>query len=156
MVVNFMLGVANEVRAILANLGHRSLNDIIGRPELLQPVDLADYPKADTLDLSEILTPADPTGTQPRYHQQERNDRDGVSLDDQILVDAKDAIAQKTSIQLSYPIQNTHRTVGAKLSGEIADAMVMLACLTERFSATLRAAQGKVSVLSVSAVCNLC
>ena len=45
MVVNFMLGVANEVRAILANLGHRSLNDIIGRPELLQPADLADYPK---------------------------------------------------------------------------------------------------------------
>ena len=120
MVVNFMLGVADEVRAILANLGHRSLNDIIGCPELLQPADLADYPKADTLDLSEILTPADPTGTQPRYHLHERNDRDGVSLDDQILADAKEAIAQKTLIQLSYPIQNTHRTVGAKLSGEIA------------------------------------
>ena len=120
MVVNFMLGVANEVRAILANLGHRSLNDIIGCPEFLQPADLADYPKAGTLDLSEILTPADPTGTQPRYHLHERNDRDGVSLDDQILADAKEAIAQKTSIQLSYPIQNTHRTVGAKLSGEIA------------------------------------
>ena len=120
MVVNFMLGVANEVRAILANLGHRSLNDIIGRPELLQPADLADYPKADTLDLSEILTPADPTGTQPRYHLQERNDRDEIPFDDQILEDAKEAIAQKSSIQLSYPIQNTHRTVGAKLSGEIA------------------------------------
>ena len=120
MVVNFMLGVANEVRAILANLGHRCLNDIIGRPELLQPIDLADYPKAATLDLSEILMPADPTGTQPRYHLQERNNRDGVSLDDQILKDAEEAIAQKTSIQLSYPIRNTHRTVGAKLSGEIA------------------------------------
>ena len=120
MVVNFMLGVANEVRAILANLGHRSLNDIIGRPELLQPVDLADYPKTGTLDLSEILMPADPTGTQPRYHLQKRNNRDDVSLDDQILVDAKEAILQKTSIQLSYPIRNTHRTVGAKLSGEIA------------------------------------
>ena len=120
MVVNFMLGVANEVRAILANLGHRCLNDIIGRPELLQPADLADYPKADTLDLSEILAPADPTGTQPRYHLQERNDRDDVPLDDQILKDAKGAIAQKSSVQLSYPIQNTHRTVGAKLSGEIA------------------------------------
>ena len=120
MVVNFMLGVANEVRAILANLGHRSLNDIIGRPELLQPVDLADYPKTETLDLSEILTPADPTGTQPRYHLQKRNNRDDISLDDQILEDAKKAISQKTSIQLSYPIRNTHRTVGAKLSGEIA------------------------------------
>ncbi len=120
MVVNFMLGVANEVRVILANLGHRSLNDIIGRPELLQPVDLPDYPKTETLDLSEILTPADPTGAQPRYHLQDRNNRDDISLDDQILADAKEAISQKTSIQLSYPIRNTHRTVGAKLSGEIA------------------------------------
>ena len=120
MVVNFMLGVANEVRSILANLGHKSLNDIIGRPELLQPIDLADYPKAATLDLSEILTPADPTGTQPRYHLQERNDREDIPLDDQILADAEEAIDQKTLIQLSYPIRNTHRTVGAKLSGEIA------------------------------------
>ncbi|CAI8014595.1 Ferredoxin-dependent glutamate synthase 1 [Geodia barretti] len=120
MVVNFMLGVANEVRAILANLGHRCLNDIIGCPELLQPVDLADYPKTGTLDLSEILTPADPTGTQPRYHLQDRNNRNDISLDDQILEDAKEAISQQTSIQLSYPIRNTHRTVGAKLSGEIA------------------------------------
>ena len=120
MVVNFMLGVANEVRAILANLGHRCLNDIIGRPELLQPIDLADYPKAATLDLSEILTPADPTGTQPRYHLQERNDREDIPLDDQILEDAAEAITQKTSVQLFYSIRNTHRTVGAKLSGEIA------------------------------------
>ena len=120
MVVNFMLGVANEVRAILANLGHRCLNDIIGRPELLQPIDLADYPKAATLDLSEILTSADPTGTQPRYHLQERNDREDIPLDDQILEDAAEAITQKTSVQLSYSIRNTHRTVGAKLSGEIA------------------------------------
>ena len=120
MVVNFMLGVANEVRAILANLGQRSLNDIIGRPELLQPIDLADYPKAAMLDLSEILTPADPTGTQPRYHLQERNDREDIPLDDQILADAAAAIEQKTSVQRSYSIRNTHRTVGAKLSGEIA------------------------------------
>ena len=120
MVVNFMLGVANEVRAMLANLGHRSLNDIIGRPELLQPIDLEDYPKAAMLDLSEILTPADPTGTQPRYHLQERNNRDDIPLDDRILVEAEEAIERKTSVQLSYSIRNTHRTVGAKLSGEIA------------------------------------
>ena len=120
MVVNFMLGVANEVRAILANLGHRCLNDVIGRPELLQPIDLADYPKAATLDLSEILTPADTTGTQPRYHLQERNNREEIPLDAQIIEDAAEAITQKTSIQLSYPIRNTNRTVGARLSGEIA------------------------------------
>lgn len=120
MVVNFMLGVANEVRAILANLGHRSLNDVIGRPELLQPIDLVEYPKAAMLNLDEILTPADPTGLQPRYHLQERNDREDKPLDNQILEDAAEAIAQKTSIQLSYPIQNTNRTVGARLSGEIA------------------------------------
>ena len=120
MVVNFMLGVANEVRAILANLGHRYLNDVIGRPDLLQLADLVDYPKAATLDLTEILSSADPTGKSPRYHLQERNDRVDTPLDDQILQDAETAIANKEPIQLSYPIRNTHRTVGAKLSGEIA------------------------------------
>lgn len=120
MVVNFMLGVANEVRAILANLGHRSLNEIIGRPELLELADLVDYPKAATLDLTEILSSADTTGKSPRYHLQERNDRVDTPLDDQILIDAATAIEKKEPIQLSYPIRNTHRTVGAKLSGEIA------------------------------------
>ena len=120
MVVNFMLGVANEVRAILANLGHRCLNDVIGRPELLELADLVDYPKAATLDLTEILSSADPTGEMPRYHLQERNDRVDTPLDDQILIDAATAIEKKEPIQLSYPIRNTHRTVGAKLSGEIA------------------------------------
>ncbi len=120
MVVNFMLGVANEVRTILANLGHKTLNDVIGRPELLELADLVDYPKAATLDLTEILSPADPTGESPRYHLQERNNRVDTPLDDKILVDAATAIEKTEPIQLSYSIRNTHRTVGAKLSGEIA------------------------------------
>ncbi len=120
MVVNFMLGVANEVRTILANLGHTSLNDVIGRPELLETAKLVEYPKAATLDLTEILLPADPTGEMPRYHLHERNNRVDTPLDDQILIDAAKAIEKKEPIQLSYPILNTHRTVGAKLSGEIA------------------------------------
>ena len=120
MVVNFMMGIANEVRAILANLGHRSLNDIIGRPELLARTDLSDYPKAALLNLEEILTPADATGTKPRYHTQERNDREDPPLDDKILQDAAEAIAKQTPIELSYAIRNTHRTVGAKVSGDIA------------------------------------
>ena len=120
MVVNFMLGIANEVRAILANLGHQCLNDVIGRPGLLELTDLTEYPKAATLDLTEILSSADPTGKMPRYHLQERNNRVDIPLDDQILQDAETAIANKEPIQLSYPIRNIHRTVGAKLSGEIA------------------------------------
>ncbi len=120
MVVNFMLGVANEVREILANLGYRSLDEVIGRPELLERKNLSEYPKATMLDLSEILTPADPTGKQPRYHLQPRNDREDTPLDDQILMDAERAIRDKEPIQLSYAIRNIHRTVGAKLSGTIA------------------------------------
>lgn len=120
MVVNFMLGVANEIRSLLANLGYGCLNDIIGRPELLEIADMPEYPKAATLDLTEIITPADPTGNSPRYHLQERNNRVDTPLDDQILQDAKSAIENKEPVQLSYPIRNIHRTVGAKLSGEIA------------------------------------
>ncbi len=121
MVINFMLGVANEIREILANLGYRALNDVIGRPELLERKDLSDYPKAAMLDLSEILTPAEQTGKQPRYHMQPRNERKDTPLDDKILKDAQSAIQHKETIQLSYPIRNIHRTVGAKLSGNIAN-----------------------------------
>jgi glutamate synthase (NADPH/NADH) large chain/glutamate synthase (ferredoxin) len=120
MVINFMVGVAQEVREILASLGFRSLNEVIGRPELLQPKDLSDHPKAATLDLSIILAQPDPAQTRPRYHIRERNDRIDNPLDDLILQDAKDALAGQGPIILSYEINNTHRAVGAKLAGEIA------------------------------------
>ena len=121
MVVNFFNFVAQEVREILSELGFRKLDEIIGRTELLLPKPITDHPKADTLDLSPIVAQADPHGKRPRHHIQDRNDWiDDVPLDLQILKDSKLALEGGGSIRLTYPIRNTNRAVGTRLSGEIA------------------------------------
>ena len=119
MVVNYFMGVAQEVRELLAELGARSLNEIIGRTEYLEQRQVPNHPKANTLDLSKLLAKA-PNEKSPLYHVRERNDRIESPLDDVILQDAKDALADKKPIKLSYKIKNTHRCIGTKLSGEIA------------------------------------
>lgn len=121
MLVNFFNGVAQEVREILASIGVRSLNEIIGRPEFLKQRHVQDHPKANTVDLSRLLADvaaSDPT--QPRYCTRSRNN--GVHeapLDDAVLQDAIDAITDQRPISLKYKVRNTNRSVGTKVSGEI-------------------------------------
>ncbi len=120
MVVNFFNYVAQDVREILASLGYRNLNDIIGKTDLLTLKPIENHSKVDTLDLSLILAQPDPHGQRPRYHIQERNPFDDQPLDDKIIVDAKMALEGAGSVRLTYPIRNINRAVGTKLSGEIA------------------------------------
>ncbi len=118
-VINYMLGVAQELRELLSQLGFRKLDEVIGRVDLLQPR-AGRATKAERVLLDRILTDPDPGGSRPRKHLFERNDRPGEALDDLILQDAKEAIVEHSSIELEYEIRNTHRTVGAKVAGEIA------------------------------------
>jgi glutamate synthase (NADPH/NADH) large chain/glutamate synthase (ferredoxin) len=120
-VVNYFTFIAQEVREILASLGYRSLDEIIGCTQLLAVREDVKLPKTRHVDLSKILENADESGQSPRRHVKERNDRLGdESLDDRILDDARDAVQKRLSIKLRYNIRNTHRTVGATLSGVIA------------------------------------
>jgi glutamate synthase domain-containing protein 3 len=119
-VVNFFTYVAQEVREILAGLGLRKLDEIIGRTDLLQQKLLEASPKVVSVNLSRVLAQADLTGTKPLKHTKPRNDRPEAPLDDTILQDAIDAIAGKGEIVLHYKVRNTNRAVGAKLAGEIA------------------------------------
>ncbi len=120
-VVNYMLFLAQEVREWLARIGARKLDEIIGRVDLLRLKPNLDLPKAPRLLLEALLKDPDPSGHRPKKHVVERNDRPSDSpLDDVILQDASDALQGRGPIRLRYEIKNTHRTVGAKLSGEIA------------------------------------
>jgi len=119
-VVNFFTYVAQEVREILAGLGFRSLDEIIGRTDLLQQRLLEASPKIVSVNLSKVLAQPDPTGTKPLKHTRPRNDRPEAPLDDTILQDAIDAIAGNGEIVLHYKVRNINRAVGAKLAGEIA------------------------------------
>jgi len=122
MVINFFTGIALEVREILASLGFRSLDEIIGRVDLLELVPELENPRARLLDLSAILAPADPTWTRPRLHVVPRNDRADrhATLDVQIIKDAERAIETGEPVKLAYEIRNDNRAVGARLSYMIA------------------------------------
>lgn len=120
MVVNFFNGVAQEVREILASLGARTLNDIIGRVDLLQQRKIG-HAKFDKIDLSRLLAMPPVDNDTPLYHTWERNDKkEDRPLDDVILQDCKTALRTKRKVALEYPVKNIQRCVGTKLSGEIA------------------------------------
>ena len=122
MVVNFLMYVAQEIREILAGLGYRRLEEVIGRSDLLMHKAMPQaHPKIASVDVSAIIAQV-PDAAGPRYHTQGRNDWIGdVPLDLRMIRDAQAAITSGTPVRLSYAITNVHRTVGARLAGELAD-----------------------------------
>jgi glutamate synthase (NADPH/NADH) large chain/glutamate synthase (ferredoxin) len=120
-VVAYFDAVAQEVREIMARLGVRYVDHLIGRVEMLRQRRVENHAKANTVDLARILANVRPGDeTVPRYHTRDYNampnDR---PLDDTILLDAHDAITNARPITLSYRVSNSNRSVGTKLSGEI-------------------------------------
>ncbi len=119
--VRFFNAVAQEVREIMAKLGYRTINEMIGRTESLRQRVVPDHPKANTLDLSPLLVDvAKGDSTMVRYATRSRNDApEDRTLDDIIMQDAKEAINDAQPITLSYKITNVNRSAGTMVSGEI-------------------------------------
>ncbi|MBC8122791.1 MAG: glutamate synthase large subunit [Gemmatimonadaceae bacterium] len=119
-VVNFFLFVAEEVRSLLAQLGYPSLTELIGRTDLLVQRDIA-LAKTDNLDLSSLFGAPQPADRDWLVHSATAHDN-GPVLDDVILADAEvqQAISQHGTVHKSYPVFNTDRTVGGRVSGQIA------------------------------------
>jgi len=113
-VVNLFSFVAEEVREILASLGARSLNEVIGRTDLLAQVSRG-AAHLDDLDLNPILAQADP-GEYPRYCTLEGRNEVPDTLDAQMLKDAKALFEVGEKMQLTYNIRNTHRAIGTRMS----------------------------------------
>ena len=120
MVINYFNGVAQEVREIMARLGVRTMNELIGRTDLVRQRRTGN-PRFDSIDLSKLLSIHKLDADLPRYHTWERNDRhEDRPLDDVILQDATTTLRTGRKITLRYDVKNIHRCVGTKLSGEIA------------------------------------
>ena len=113
-VVNLFNFIAEEVREILADLGFKSLNEIVGRTDLLKQVTRGTS-DLDDLDLSPLLVQADP-GKNNRYCSPDLINAVPPSLDKKIYDDIKNLFEQKNKIELGYKIKNTHRAVGTRLS----------------------------------------
>jgi len=120
-VIALMLFIAEQVRLVLAQMGFRRLEDIIGRIDLLQRRDVR-LPKTDAIDLSAMLTDPDPSGSKPRHNIQHRNERPEarVPLDEIVWRECMPAIVQRVPAVRRFEITNRDRSVGARLSGEIA------------------------------------
>src|SRR5262249_26882535 len=102
-------------------LGARSLNEVIGRSDLLRQRVLEEHPRTRLLDLSAVLAQVDPEGLRPRRCLQDRNDRTGYApLDDDVMQRGRPAIERGEPVTVQVPVRNSQRTVGARVSGEIA------------------------------------
>jgi glutamate synthase (NADPH/NADH) large chain len=117
-VINLFSFIAEEVREILASLGYRSLDEIIGRTDLLTQVGYGSEDLVD-LDLNPLLSLADP-GTNPRRFSIQGRNEVPDTLDAQMIKDARNALEHGEKIQLAYTIRNTHRAVGTRLSSMVA------------------------------------
>lgn len=120
-VVTFFNGVAEDVRSIMAQLGFRTIDEMVGHVECLRQRHVEGHPKANTLDLSRLLVNVagdDPTAVM--HATRDRNDgpEDGT-LDEAVLQDAKEAINDGKPVRLSYKVKNTNRSIGTQVSGEI-------------------------------------
>ncbi|MEH3099799.1 glutamate synthase large subunit [Sphingomonas adhaesiva] len=117
-VINLMTFIAEEVRDILARLGVRSLDEVIGRTELLRQVSRG-AEHLDDLDLNPILAKVDATDAERRFSLSTFRNEVPDSLDAQIIKDAAPVFSRGEKMQLTYSVRNTHRAVGTRLSSEI-------------------------------------
>ena len=119
-VINFFFFIAEQVRRHMAQLGFRNFNEMVGRVDMLETRDALDHWKAKGLDFSAILySPEAPARVARRCVEAQDHGLD-QALVYKLIDHARDALENRTPIEINLPIRNAHRTVGAMLSGEIA------------------------------------
>jgi glutamate synthase (NADPH/NADH) large chain len=140
-VVNLFSFVAEEVREILAQLGYRSLTEIVGRSDILKQVSRgARY--LDDLDLSPLLTRADGGSGAVHCTVKGRNEVPDT-LDAQMIRDAQPLFTHREKMQLQYSVRNTHRAVGTRLSAMITRKYGMAGLQPDTVTVRLRGTAGQ-------------
>ena len=140
-VVNLFTFIGEEVREILASFGASTLDEIVGRTDLLRQVSRGSA-DLDDLDLNPLLAQADPGG-HPRHSTRKGRIAVPDTLDEQIISDADDALEVPEKMQLAYTIRNTHRTIGAKLSSHLTRRFGMAGLPPDYFTVSLRGSAGQ-------------
>ncbi|KPV94350.1 Glutamate synthase [NADPH] large chain precursor [Pseudoalteromonas sp. P1-9] len=120
MAMNYFKFIAEEAREIMASLGVTKLVDLIGRTDLLEVLE-GTTSKQSKLDLSPVIAKPNNKSGETLYCSAPNTSHYEGKLNESLLAQAKEAIENKTSIKLRAPIRNTDRSVGALLSGYIAN-----------------------------------
>lgn len=120
--MNYFMFIAMETREWMAKLGVTTLTDLIGRTDLLVELE-GETDKQRNLDLSEILSDGNVAKDKPQFCIEPKNEPyDKGLLAEQMVADMLPAITNKSGGVFDYEVKNIHRSIGARLSGEIARA----------------------------------
>jgi glutamate synthase (NADPH/NADH) large chain len=141
-VINLMSFLAEEVRDLLARLGFRSLDEIVGRTELLRQVSRG-AEHLDDLDLNPILAKVDAPDHMRRADPAIARNPVPDSLDAEIVRDAAPLFERGEKMQLAYTVRNTHRAVGTRLSSRIARQFGMTGLAPGHVHIRLRGSAGQ-------------
>ncbi|WP_151523283.1 glutamate synthase large subunit [Serinicoccus kebangsaanensis] len=118
-VVTFFEFIAQQVRELLAELGYRSLDEVIGRADLLDTSRAVEHWKADGLDLAPVLSLTDiPEGASRRNTTTQEHGLD-AALDNQLIEMAAPALTDGSPVSGSFPVTNVNRTVGTLLGHQV-------------------------------------
>jgi glutamate synthase (NADPH) large chain len=118
-VVNFMMFIADELREYMAQLGFRTLNEMIGHVECLDANDAISHWKARNVDLSKILHKPDVGPDEPLHCVEMQDHGLDKALDNQIIELAREALEHRKPVEIHLPIKNVNRTVATMLSAEV-------------------------------------
>ncbi len=119
-VINFFFYIAEELREIMASLGFRTMEEMVGRVDMIEMAPAVDHWKARGLDFSAILYNPQVPGRVGRRCTIAQDHGLDQALDFKLIDHARDALDHRAPVHFKLPIRNVHRTVGAMLSGEIA------------------------------------
>jgi glutamate synthase (NADPH/NADH) large chain len=118
-VETFFEYIAEEVREYLASLGLRSIEEAVGRVDLLEPSKAINHWKAKGLDLTPILMDPDPENTHPRRCVRAQDHGLDEALDNELIEKAAPALERKEHVEIESPITNVNRTVGTMLGSQV-------------------------------------
>ena len=119
-VVNFFFFVAEEARQIMAQLGIRTFDELIGRVDLLDKSKAITHWKAKGLDFGRIFHQPDMPAEEPRYQVETQDHALEKALDHKLIAQAQAALERGERVSFISPVKNVNRTVGTMLSGEVA------------------------------------
>ena len=119
-VINYFFFLAEQVRQTMAELGFRTINEMVGRVDRLDTRKAIEHWKAKGLDFSDLLHKPEVSDEVATYCCQEQDHGLWKALDNDLIEKCQKALEKKTPVQLELPIRNSNRTVGTTLSYEVA------------------------------------
>jgi glutamate synthase (NADPH/NADH) large chain len=121
-VINYFFFVAEELRQIMAGMGFRTVEEMIGQVDRIDMSRALRHWKADGIDLSRLLHRVEPVAGHTLFHSQAQDHALGGALDNDLIAACAPAIERGEAVQLTRTVRNVNRSVGAMLSGAIAAA----------------------------------